>query len=867
MIERKSPFKRVRVKRSEQVDIETLFRDLKNRSPDIKGLYSFQADILREYYNHHSESTDVSLELPTGTGKTLVGLLIAEWRRRILGQRVLYLCPTKQLVYQVNRLSKDYAINTRVFVGSKRKYDRHDLSQYRSANVIAVSTYSGLFNTSPGINDPQTIILDDAHSAETYVSSAWSLNISRRDEPELFGKVIEIFEKDLSPNLINTIHKSGESQIQSKTEKVPLGAFCRHLPTLRSCLNSNIPNPDVSSLYFSWIAIRDGLEACHIYVSSNEILIRPYIPPTLTHKPFADAKQRVYMSATLGRGGELERITGIREIKRIPTPETFLKRGVGRRFFLFPDLSQERIDYFGWIAKRLSLVDRTLVMCPNNYATKKFLDIANTCSPKLRILTARDIEENLEPFTESTHSILLLTNRYDGIDLPDGVCRQVIIDGLPSRTNLQETFLEERLGLDFLLRERIKTRIEQASGRCTRSDTDSAALIMLSKRLLDFCIRKENQKIFHPEIRAEIRFALEQNNNPAELDKMLDAFMKKNEDWNFAEQDIADLRSSEELPDTSVTDILSSGVKHEVDFAYALWTGDYEKAIISGRKVADGLSGDKVSSYRALWYFLTGSAAYINSKDDKKYLGVSRDLISRAKNVCKTVSWFPHELKFILPELALVEDTDEIQALQVEGIVDVLRDLGSAGPRFNKKLTEVEKFLKSNEAKKFDLGLAKLGELLGFSSSNPSGSAAPDCIWRLGYDILLILEGKSEESPESGISVQNCRQASGHTEWAKSEDDLKNIKRIYSVLITPKTSIDEEAIPHGKNVYVFAISDAIKLFEKVKSVLIESRTMMSSGDTGELSSTVLRKLSETNLTAKELCTSMSSRLVTDLPIG
>ena len=865
MKERKNPFRRVRVKTSEKVDIETLFRDLKSRSPKIKGLYSSQADILRVYYNDHSKSSDVSLELPTGTGKTLVGLLIAEWRRRILGERVLYLCPTKQLVYQVHRLSKDYGINTRVFVGSKRKYDKNDLLQYRSTNLTAISTYSGLFNISPGINDPQTIILDDAHSAETYISSAWSLNVKREDEPDLFLKLVEIFENELSPNLINTIHQSDESRIRSKTEKVPLGAFCRHLSTLRNCLDSSIPNPDVSKLYFSWSTIRDGLEACHIYVSKDEILIRPYIPPTLTHKPFADATQRVYMSATLGRGGELERVTGIREIKRIPTPKTFLSRGVGRRFFLFPDLSRERIDYLGWISKRLSLVDRTLVMCPNYYATKKFLDIADSCSPTLSVLTARDIEEDLKPFTDSTHSVLLLTNRYDGIDLPDGICRQVILDGLPSRTNLQETFLEERLGLDFLLRERIKTRIEQASGRCTRSDTDIAAVIMLSKPLLEFCIRKENQKIFHPEIRAEIRFALAQLKDPHELDKMLELFMEKSEDWDIAEQDISELRSSVDLPDTSITDILSSVVKYEIDFTYAMWTGDYEKAIASGMKVVDGLSGNKVASYRALWCFFTASAAYIHSKNNKQFKNVTKDFITRAKTACKTVSWFPHELKFLLPELALEDELIELQALQVEGIVDELRELGPTGPNFNRKMKEIDDLLKSNKATEFDRGLAKLGQLLGFIAHNPEGSAAPDSIWRLGYNTLLIFEGKSEEDPKTGISVKNCRQAAGHINWAKSQEDLKNISKTYSILVTPKSSIREDAIPQGKNIFFFAFSDVINLFQKIKSVLIESRSMMTSGDSNELNIAVLNKLTERNLTVKELVKLITSKLVTDLP--
>jgi hypothetical protein len=363
------------------------------------------------------------------------------------------------------------------------------------------------------------------------------------------------------------------------------------------------------------------------------------------------------------------------------------------------------------------------------------------------------------------HSVLLLTNRYDGIDLPDGICRQIILDGLPSKTNLQETFLEERLGLDILLRERIKTRIEQASGRCTRSDTDSAAVIMLGNSLLDFCIRKENQKIFHPEIRAEILFTLDQSKSTQDIDAMLNSFIKRDANWNAAEENIAEIRSSEALPDTTITDILEGTVKDEVDFGYAMWAQDYEKAVIHGRKVVDGLSGNKVTSYRALWSFFVAGAAFLESAHDKKFEKVVTDFLSRAKDACKTVSWFPQEMKFIEVGKDFAEVTTDVQALQVEAIVDVLNNLRATGPRFNDKMDEVERLLKATDPKSFDQGMVELGRLLGFVSWKPEGVAAPDAVWQLTFKLLFLLEGKSDENPNSGISVQNCRQTSGHLDW------------------------------------------------------------------------------------------------------
>jgi superfamily II DNA or RNA helicase len=125
-----------------QNDPESLFRDLRSRK--VQGLMSQQADMLRSYMGEHTES-DVALELPTGSGKTLVGLLIAEWRRLKFRERCMVLCPTKQLVHQVVEQAKGkYGIDIVGFVGSKKTYNPTDLARYTAGQVIAVTNYSSL---------------------------------------------------------------------------------------------------------------------------------------------------------------------------------------------------------------------------------------------------------------------------------------------------------------------------------------------------------------------------------------------------------------------------------------------------------------------------------------------------------------------------------------------------------------------------------------------------------------------------------------------------------------------------------------------------------------------------------------------------
>ena len=45
--------------------------------------------------------------------------------------------------------------------------------------------------------------------------------------------------------------------------------------------------------------IAENLKDCNIYISNKQIQIRPWIPPTMFHNAFSNAKQRILMSATL----------------------------------------------------------------------------------------------------------------------------------------------------------------------------------------------------------------------------------------------------------------------------------------------------------------------------------------------------------------------------------------------------------------------------------------------------------------------------------------------------------------------------------------------------------------------------------------
>ena len=94
------PFRPLAEKNKAPESPEQLFYKLGGRAKSHGYLRGPQQDVLREFNDKFKNVADLALELPTGTGKTAVGLLIAEWRR-LTGQKVAFLCLTNQLASQV----------------------------------------------------------------------------------------------------------------------------------------------------------------------------------------------------------------------------------------------------------------------------------------------------------------------------------------------------------------------------------------------------------------------------------------------------------------------------------------------------------------------------------------------------------------------------------------------------------------------------------------------------------------------------------------------------------------------------------------------------------------------------------------------
>jgi DEAD/DEAH box helicase len=356
-------------------DPESLFGELPRGPRAVGPLWSHQADLLRDYSGTHFTSPDVAFELPTGSGKTLVGLLIAEWRRRRMRHRVVYACPTKQLARQVADAARDQNIPVVLLIGSSRQWPQSDLAQYASSKAVAVTVYSHVFNTNPQLDDAQTLLFDDAHAAENYVADAWALSIQRTHST--YADLLDALRGDLDPHLVaRMVGKSPDPGGDPEVRLLPAAVIDRKIQDIDRVLSTGLSSTEDAVYRFEMI--RPGLRACLFYLARSGWYIRPMIPPTFDHAPFTDPEQRLYLSATLGEAGELERAFGREKIERIKVPPAWERTGAGRRFFVFQDLATSGGDDSetagGLIGRLLDLAAKRLILTPDDSTANRIAD-------------------------------------------------------------------------------------------------------------------------------------------------------------------------------------------------------------------------------------------------------------------------------------------------------------------------------------------------------------------------------------------------------------------------------------------------------------------------------------------------------------
>lgn len=851
---------------------QEMFQD--NKMKNIIGLIDYQSKMIDHYMetlqsNGNIVNKHVAFELPTGSGKTLIGLLIGEFHRRKYHRNVLFLCPTNQLVKQVCQQAKvQYGIDTIAFCGSQSEYSPTNKSEYFLAKKIGVTTYSSFFATSEFFKQTNIIIFDDAHSSEQYIAENWSLNIQRENNKTLYEELMEIIKNTpVGESFYSRMSSNNpyESDILDWCNMVPMPIISEHIETIASIISANVTS---SNLCYPWMRIRDHLNECNIFVSWDSILIRPYIPPTRSFYPFKNADQCIFMSATLGKSGELERITGVEKIKYLPIVNEWDKKGIGRKFFIFPDLSLDATKHSEIIFSLHDIAKKSVVIVPNNKEQEELISCINNSLPQTKIYKANDLSTSKDEYKQDKNAMVIIANRFDGIDFPDDESRMLIIKNPPKVTHLQEKFFYSKMAASILYSERVKTRIVQAVGRCTRNAKDYAVVCILGNSILNDLITNSNLQTYKPEMRAEIKFGIENSTDVTDISDFLTnvkLFLSRDDEWGQAEENIVTLRDEfiaegESEQERLVYNKLMESAKKEVALQYLLWKKDYAEAFNVICEIIAILTAPKLRGYQSFWQYLGGT---IGNKLGEEYQTKVCNLYKEAAQGVLGVSWLARLNSWNEQDNESSEDNNYFESV-IENLEHQF-SLSKTLAQLENRINSIWNGLSTSKGKAFETYHHNLGKILGYHSEKPKGESTPDPIWIINDDVCIVTEDKIYDSAEKSIPTEDVSQAKRHENWArKNIPTLHTTAKVYTVFITNSTTLEEDARIHAEGIYYCKLNDFINWANTALCTLRDCYNTFSGEGNSDWRIHVCEKFKENSITPADFIKLVTNTELKDL---
>lgn len=780
-----------------------LYRDLPRRPGAVPGLWAHQAEMLKTFTSK-ADQPDVALELPTGTGKTLTGLLVAEWTRRKRRSRVIYACPTQQLARQVVAAAHQEGIDTALLVGRHTDWPATAHAAYEAADAVAVTTYSSIFNSNPRLAEADLVLFDDAHAGEQYVGEAYSVDLNRRQGPIEYLAALDAIAPALDGVFLERLHAPNPDPGIGNDVRMVVPLRQPGMVTKLDTVLRSFSEPH----NYRYAMIRAGLKSCLVYVAYSGILVRPYVPPTHQNRLLSSARQRVYLSATLGEGGELERAFGRAGILRLQQPDESTAPRYGRRFFVFPEFV-ENTDTTDLGRKIVAATGKALILAPSTEIAMR--DASALAQQGWPVWGIDQVAESMTTFAKLDHGVCGLAARYDGLDLPGDACRLVGLDGVPDQNNLQERFLQSCARAGSALAARVRTRVVQGAGRCTRGPGDIAVVLILGSDLSRYLTRPEVVTALDSELQAEIRFGREnsQSGNAHNMLSNIHAFLHQDTDESWrtqAEPALTDYRREMTKQTPDGTAALSDCVENEIQAWAAATTGAWDDAAKHAHEVARiaGAGGSATKGYRAFWTYL--EAVWADQAADLIGDAAGRATAQRLVRLAEQIMGLGSWVRQMAP-LPMMQRS-ELSALDANAVnaVAAMLDAGVNQGKVRRRIDEIRAGLGERDPGKYEPALTELGKLVGADASKPPGTGRCDSTWCWGNELWLALEAKSDHEPTGVVQHKDIRQANDQLRLLAADRGVDVAPpESATVIISPKPGIHQDGIA-GAEQHVYCIA-------------------------------------------------------------
>lgn len=742
-----------------------------------------QEAVLSEWYNKRHADKDLIIKLHTGEGKTLVGLLLLQSLLNSKEGPCLYICPNKYLVRQVCSEADKFGIPFCTFD------ETADIpNDFLSGNKILITHVQKVFNgrsifgTGNGYIRVGAALLDDSHACIDTIKNAFTISISKNSNPTTYEKLITLFTDDMV--------EQGEGSwidIQSGDYNtfmaVPYWSWDNKKTEVLKILSAS---QEDSHIYYAWPLIRNHITNYCCYISGTKIEISPYNTNIRAFGSFSHATHRILMSATTQDDSFFVKGLDFNP-EAVKSPlRNVNQKWSGEKMLIIPSLVDEACDHDLIVTK----------FCKMN--TSKFGTIALVPSTKncmqyqnLGAITtsAENIIEELDKLKNGHFSkLVVINNRYDGIDLPDESCRILIMDNLPYFDSLADRYEEQACPNSELINKRIAQKIEQGIGRGVRGEKDYCAILIIGSELVRFMRSITTNKFFSPQTRKQIDIGTEiadmakedydESEPPVNvIISLIKQMLKRDEGWK-------EYYSSE--MDTIISDVSESQVYDrllkERQAEQFFSNGEYAKAASSMQQLIDGLDIDDSEKG---WY-LQHLARYTYPTSVSQSIKIQRTAFKKNSQLLKPSTGIDYtKISYI--------HQDRLN--NIRAYIQKFSDYGELSLSVNATLDNLSFGI---EATKFESALKDIGELLGYISQRPDKEIrkGPDNLWCGSNNHYLLFECKSEVSEKrQEISKHEAGQMNNHCAWFEDQYG-KNVNIDRFMIIPTKTLAYEGDFTH-----------------------------------------------------------------------
>jgi replicative superfamily II helicase len=674
-----------------------------DRAVDKGPLRPAQEFILQDWFTNRRDERNIIVKLHTGQGKTLIGLLILLSRLYQGKGPSLYLCPNNYLVEKTCNQASQFGI-------PYCEISADIPPEFLDGKKLLITSVQRLFNglskfgLGPKSISVSTILIDDAHTCIEAIKNACTIKFEKNEKA--YSELLDLFSIDLEMQGAGTFVDIKNESFDS-IQCVPYWAWQAKQPDAIRILSKN---SDSNKVKFAWPLVKDALENCVCVFSGQSVEISPAIIPLYLFGSFSNASQRVFMSATffddsfLVKGFEIPE-ESIRNPLRFPE-----EKWSGEKMVLIPSLIDEGLDrseIVKFIGAKKDNKFGTVVLCTSFGRTKDWESYGCT------IATTGNINEHLSQFRKLVFKKpLVFANRYDGIDLPDQMCRILVIDSKPFLGSLYDRYMQNCRSNSIIIESKLAQTIEQGMGRAVRGEKDYCAVILIGAELIKAIHSSKSRRLFSIQTRTQIEIGLEvseiakedvSTTNPLQIfTGLVNQLLRRDEGWKeFYIEKMNEMVVTKDLYSGSLDIILL-----EKQAENELLGGDHRKAAECLQKIIDNCN---IPEDEKGWYLQEiARILYTISKSESNKLQISAH--KRNRYLLK-----PQEGM----QFAKLEKLSQKRA---ENIRDLVKDYGS----FSELQLGIQEILSAlcfgTHAVRFEKALDCLGCQSAFKNDPPSAS-------------------------------------------------------------------------------------------------------------------------------------------------